>query len=342
MSTETGARMATNDVRDGELVTTEPPAVTVVTTPAEDAVTATLGALLVGGSLADAWAHTNILNELESFFTPWHALLYGGFTASAAWTYWLAYRRRRYRRHDLAHHLRHREGSGHRLQPQPHCDRHRRDTAADQPGPVLVGEPLRPEARRHRHSVAGARHRLRDDPARPHDGAALCRADPPIRLCGRLAQHGRGRVRAHQISRQHPRDRDTGTDGVPPPCHVRHRNRRRGSPFAVRDDPVRVSRPVERRRAGRDRGRRHRGSDRGTHRRRPWAGRAVAAADRGRAARHARVVGAPARLALREWRQVAGRDVGRKPGIYRLARCTRRWTSRRIAVQNGRPDNLTR
>src|SRR6266487_5419050 len=75
MSTETGARMATNDVRDGELVTTEPPAVTVVTTPAEDAVTATLGALLVGGSLADAWAHTNILNELESFFTPWHALL---------------------------------------------------------------------------------------------------------------------------------------------------------------------------------------------------------------------------------------------------------------------------
>ncbi len=95
MSTETGARMATNDVRDGELVTTEPPAVTVVTTPAEDAVTATLGALLVGGSLADAWAHTNILNELESFFTPWHALLYGGFTATAAWTYWLAYRRRR-------------------------------------------------------------------------------------------------------------------------------------------------------------------------------------------------------------------------------------------------------
>src|SRR5262245_45528935 len=65
-----------------------------VTNPVEDAVTATLGVLLVGGSLTDAWAHTNIINELESFFTPWHALLYGGFTATAAWTFWLAYRRK--------------------------------------------------------------------------------------------------------------------------------------------------------------------------------------------------------------------------------------------------------
>jgi hypothetical protein len=48
---------------------------------------------MVGGALADAWAHTNIIDEIESFFTPWHALLYGGFTGTAAWTFWLAYRR---------------------------------------------------------------------------------------------------------------------------------------------------------------------------------------------------------------------------------------------------------
>jgi hypothetical protein len=44
--------------------------------------------------LTDAWAHTNIIQTLESFFTPWHALLYGGFVLTAAWTFWLAYRRR--------------------------------------------------------------------------------------------------------------------------------------------------------------------------------------------------------------------------------------------------------
>lgn len=52
------------------------------------------GTCLVGGVLADAWAHTNILETLESFFTPWHGLLYSGFATTAAWTFWLAYRRR--------------------------------------------------------------------------------------------------------------------------------------------------------------------------------------------------------------------------------------------------------
>jgi hypothetical protein len=65
-----------------------------VTSPREDAVTAFLGALLVGGVLTDAWAHTNRLSTLENFFTPWHAMLYTGFAATAAWTVWLAYRRR--------------------------------------------------------------------------------------------------------------------------------------------------------------------------------------------------------------------------------------------------------
>jgi hypothetical protein len=74
-----------------------------VTSPHEDAITAFLGALLVGGVLTDAWAHTNRLSTIENFFTPWHAMLYTGFAATATWTIWLAYRRRtsaRWWRHD--------------------------------------------------------------------------------------------------------------------------------------------------------------------------------------------------------------------------------------------------
>jgi hypothetical protein len=64
-----------------------------VATPTEDLVTVVLATLLIGGVLSDAWAHTN-LGGLESFFTPWHALLYSGFALTAAWTFWLGYRRR--------------------------------------------------------------------------------------------------------------------------------------------------------------------------------------------------------------------------------------------------------
>jgi hypothetical protein len=60
----------------------------------EDAVTAALSACFIGGLLTDAWAHRNIIDQIESFFTPWHAMLYGGFTATAAWTFFLAFRRR--------------------------------------------------------------------------------------------------------------------------------------------------------------------------------------------------------------------------------------------------------
>jgi len=70
------------------------PTTRVVATRREDAITAFLGALLVGGVLTDAWAHTNRLSTLESFFTPWHGLLYAGFASTAAWTFYLAYRRR--------------------------------------------------------------------------------------------------------------------------------------------------------------------------------------------------------------------------------------------------------
>jgi hypothetical protein len=49
--------------------------------------------LLVGGAYVDAWAHNHLGSTLETFFTPWHGLLYSSMAAitaflvlSAAWT----------------------------------------------------------------------------------------------------------------------------------------------------------------------------------------------------------------------------------------------------------------
>ncbi|MCX6463369.1 MAG: hypothetical protein NTW05_07235 [Pseudonocardiales bacterium] len=39
------------------------------------------------GLFLDAYAHANI-PELESFFTPWHAVFYSGFAATAGWVLW--------------------------------------------------------------------------------------------------------------------------------------------------------------------------------------------------------------------------------------------------------------
>jgi hypothetical protein len=50
-----------------------------------------LGFWFVTGVFVDGWAHNHLDSALESFFTPWHALLYSGFTACAfalAWTAW--------------------------------------------------------------------------------------------------------------------------------------------------------------------------------------------------------------------------------------------------------------
>ncbi len=43
-----------------------------------DWIAAVLSLLGVGGSYLDLWAHTHI-PQLETFFTPWHAVLYGSF-----------------------------------------------------------------------------------------------------------------------------------------------------------------------------------------------------------------------------------------------------------------------
>lgn len=47
-----------------------------------DGLAAGLGLLMVSGVYVDGWAHLN-RPGLETFFTPWHAILYGGFTLLA-------------------------------------------------------------------------------------------------------------------------------------------------------------------------------------------------------------------------------------------------------------------
>jgi hypothetical protein len=55
---------------------------------------AVLGAWLLGGLYLDGWAHTHV-PALETFFTPWHAILYSGYFASAGALAWVFCRRTR-------------------------------------------------------------------------------------------------------------------------------------------------------------------------------------------------------------------------------------------------------
>jgi hypothetical protein len=56
-------------------------------------VTVLLSAWFTVGLFLDAWAHNNV-PRLETFFTPWHAVFYSGFMATAAWVVWTARDRR--------------------------------------------------------------------------------------------------------------------------------------------------------------------------------------------------------------------------------------------------------
>ena len=56
-------------------------------------VTMLFGGWLMIGLFIDGWAHNN-RPELETFFTPWHALFYSGFLATAGWILWQTERRR--------------------------------------------------------------------------------------------------------------------------------------------------------------------------------------------------------------------------------------------------------
>jgi hypothetical protein len=60
----------------------------------DDLVTVVLTGWLMLGLFVDGWAH-NTRPLLETFFTPWHGVLYSGFAATAAWTGWLVWSRRR-------------------------------------------------------------------------------------------------------------------------------------------------------------------------------------------------------------------------------------------------------
>ena len=51
--------------------------------PGFDWLMAACGALLIGGLYLDGWAHIHT-PALETFFTPWHAILYSGYGAGAA------------------------------------------------------------------------------------------------------------------------------------------------------------------------------------------------------------------------------------------------------------------
>ncbi|WP_101790625.1 hypothetical protein [Nonomuraea indica] len=69
--------------------------------PRTDLVTALLGVWFGIGLMIDAWAHSN-LAELETFFTPWHAVFYSGFAAVSGWIIWQAWRNVRKGRQGLA------------------------------------------------------------------------------------------------------------------------------------------------------------------------------------------------------------------------------------------------
>ncbi|WP_308635913.1 hypothetical protein [Paenibacillus silvisoli] len=56
---------------------------------AKDYWTILFGIWLIGGVFVDGFAHNH--GVVETFFTPWHAILYSGFMASAIWMVWLLY-----------------------------------------------------------------------------------------------------------------------------------------------------------------------------------------------------------------------------------------------------------
>lgn len=63
------------------------------TTWGQDLITVILGSWLTIGGFVDGFAHRN-LDTPETFFTPWHAVLYSGYLAAAGWLIWLVARNR--------------------------------------------------------------------------------------------------------------------------------------------------------------------------------------------------------------------------------------------------------
>jgi hypothetical protein len=63
------------------------------TTWGQDLITIVLASWMTVGGFVDGFAHRN-LDTPETFFTPWHAVLYSGFLAVAGWLVWLVVRNR--------------------------------------------------------------------------------------------------------------------------------------------------------------------------------------------------------------------------------------------------------
>lgn len=55
-----------------------------------DGLTVVFGLWVMIGLFVDGYVHNTRGDQLESFFTPWHGLLYSGFVASALWIMWPA------------------------------------------------------------------------------------------------------------------------------------------------------------------------------------------------------------------------------------------------------------
>jgi hypothetical protein len=51
----------------------------------DNLLTIALGFWLMVGLFIDGWAHNNLDSTLETFFTPWHAVFYSGYSANVLW-----------------------------------------------------------------------------------------------------------------------------------------------------------------------------------------------------------------------------------------------------------------
>jgi hypothetical protein len=71
----------------------QPTAPRPLATERDDTVAGLCGVWMIAGLFVDGWAHRN--QKPETFFTPWHAILYSGFAASATWMLYVARRHQR-------------------------------------------------------------------------------------------------------------------------------------------------------------------------------------------------------------------------------------------------------
>ncbi len=96
MNTSPGTQLGNLRVSSAAIPTGRPRA-----TPFEDAITIVFGLWMLAGLFTDGFAHSNLRDSIESFFTPWHAILYSGFASAALWTTWLGFKHARMGRRGL-------------------------------------------------------------------------------------------------------------------------------------------------------------------------------------------------------------------------------------------------